>query len=602
MANVNDSGSAKRSTNGLAPLARLIPYVLRYKAQVVAALVFLVLAALTTLVLPLAVRRVIDNGFTNADSGMVNSYFALLAGVALLLAFFSSLRFYFVTLLGESVVSDLRSAVFERVTKLSPSFFDTAQSGEIVSRLASDTAQLKSVMGSSASFALRNVIMGIGSVGAMAFTSPKLAAITLGVIPLIAGPLIFYGRAVRKRSRLAQDRLADATAYATEQIGAVRTLQAFTNESLVNTRYAGAVRESLNAIRDSIMSRSTLTFFAISISFSSIVGVLWVGSRDVMIGVMTAGTLSQFLLYAVIAAGAVGALSEFWNEVNQAAGATERLVELTDIVPDVRSPENPVALPTPALGTVTFEDVSFAYPARPERTVVKGLNFSIKAGETVAFVGLSGAGKSTLFALMLRFYDPSSGRILIDGVDARDAALQPLRARMAFVAQDITVFSSSVADNIAFGRPGASQVEIEAAAKAAHATDFIQALPERYNTLLGERGVTLSGGQRQRIAIARAILRDAPILLLDEATSALDAESETAVQNALDSLTHNRTTLIIAHRLATILKADRILVMDDGKIVEEGNHHSLVAAGGVYARLARLQFDDGSSAFAKAAE
>lgn len=602
MANANNEKAAKRSTNGLAPLARLIPYVLRYRFQVIAALVFLVLAALTTLVLPLAVRRVIDHGFTTADSGLVNSYFAMLASVALLLAFFSSLRFYFVTLLGESVVSDLRSAVFERVTKLSPSFFDTAQSGEIVSRLATDTAQLKSVMGSSASFALRNIIMGLGSVGAMAFTSPKLAAITLGVIPLIAIPLIFYGRAVRKRSRLAQDRLADATAYATEQIGAVRTLQAFTNENLVNARYASAVAESLDAIRNSIMSRSALTFFAISISFSAIVGVLWIGSRDVLNGVMTAGTLSQFLLYAVIAAGAVGALSEFWNEINQAAGATERLVELTDIVPDVRSPEKPVALPSTPLGTVTFENVSFAYPARPERTVVKGLNFSIKAGETVAFVGLSGAGKSTLFALMLRFYDPSSGRILIDGIDAKQADLRPLRERMAFVAQDITVFSSSVADNIAFGRPGASQADIEAAAKAAHATDFIEALPERYNTLLGERGVTLSGGQRQRIAIARAILRNAPILLLDEATSALDAESETVVQNALDDLTRNRTTLIIAHRLATVLKADRILVMDDGKIVEVGDHQSLVALGGIYARLARLQFEDGGLAFVRAAE
>ncbi|MGL4405086.1 MAG: ATP-binding cassette domain-containing protein, partial [Notoacmeibacter sp.] len=293
---------------------------------------------------------------------------------------------------------------------------------------------------------------------------------------------------------------------------------------------------------------------------------------------------------------------EFWNEINQAAGATERLVELTEIVPDVRSPEKPVALPTPTLGTVTFQDVSFAYPARPERTVVKNLNFKIRAGETVAFVGLSGAGKSTLFALMLRFYDPASGRILIDRIDAREADLQALRGRMAFVSQDITVFSSSVADNIAFGRPGASQAEIEAAANAAHATDFINALPERYNTLLGERGVTLSGGQRQRIAIARAILRDAPILLLDEATSALDAESETAVQNALDILTHNRTTLIIAHRLATILKADRILVMDEGQIIEEGTHQSLVAAGSVYARLARLQFEDGGLAFVKAAE
>jgi ATP-binding cassette subfamily B protein len=591
-----------KSTQGLRPLARLAPYLLAYRGKLAAAAIFLVLAAATMLVLPLAVRRVIDHGFSEADGGLVNAYFGMLVGVAVLLALFSSLRFYFVTTLGETVVSDIRRDVFAKVAHLSPAFFDLAQSGEIVSRLASDATQLKSVLASTASFALRNLIMGIGAVIAMAVTSPKLAAIALGAIPLIAVPLIVFGRSVRKRSRAAQDALADATAYATEQIGAVRTLQAFTNEALVSDRFGRAVDDALETVRASVIARSALTFLAIGVAFSSIVGVLWVGSRDVLTGTMTAGTLGQFMLYAVLAASAVGALSEFWNELNQAAGATERLVEILDEEPAIRSPAEPQPLPEPAPGTVRFEDVSFAYPARPSRMVVGGLSFSVKAGETVAVVGPSGAGKSTLFALLMRFYDPASGRILVDGVELRRAELTALRRRMALVAQDVTVFSASVAENIAFGRPGASQAEIEAAARAAHAEAFILALPERYETPLGERGVTLSGGQRQRIAIARAILRDAPILLLDEATSALDAESETAVQNALDVLSKGRTTLIIAHRLATVLKADRILVMDGGRIVEEGTHQSLVAKGGVYARLATLQFKDGGSAFARAAE
>jgi ATP-binding cassette, subfamily B, bacterial len=602
MASVNELRSTKKSKNGLGPLAKLLPYVFEYRLTVLAAVVFLTLAALTTLVLPLAVRRMIDNGFSAADSGFVNSYFAVLVGVAILLALFSSLRYFFVIKLGERIVSDVRRDVFAHVATLSPGFFDTAQSGEIVSRLTADTTQLKAAVGSSASLALRNTITGLGAIAAMMMTSPKLALIALGAIPLVAVPLILFGRNVRQRSRLAQDRLADATAYASEQIGAVRTLQAFTNEKLVTGRFTAAVDEAFEAAQKSVRARAILTFFAISTVFSTVVGVLWIGSRDVMGGTMTPGTLGQFLLYAVIAAGAVGALSEVWSELNQAAGSTERLVELLETETAIATPDHPLPMPDPSLGIVAFENVSFAYPARPERTVLNGLNLTIKAGETVAIVGPSGAGKSTLFSLILRFYDPAAGRVLVDGVDVRLADPQDVRGRMALVSQDITVFSASVTENIAFGRPGADEAAIRAAAKDAYAGDFVTALPEGYATELGERGVTLSGGQRQRIAIARAVLRDAPILLLDEATSSLDAESETLVQQALERLAKNRTTIIIAHRLATVLKADRIVVMDKGRIVEEGTHASLVKKRGVYAKLAKLQFEDGSSAFAKAAE
>jgi ATP-binding cassette, subfamily B, bacterial len=592
--------AAPRGTAGLAPLARLIPYVARYKPMVAAALAALALAAATTLVLPLAVRRMIDSGFGAADSSFVNSYFAVLVGVALLLATFSALRYYFVIKLGERVVSDVRRDVFGHVAHLSPGFFDTAQSGEIVSRLSADATLLKSAVGATMSLALRNTITGLGAVAAMMATSPKLGIIALSAIPLVALPLIFFGRDVRRRSRIAQDKLAEATAYATEQIGAVRTLQAFTNEGLVTGRYTDAVDEAFAAAQQSTRARALLTFFAISTVFSAVVGVLWVGSRDVLAGTMSGGTLSQFLLYAVIAAGAVGALAEVWSELNQAAGATERLVELLETPPAIEAPRNPVMMPEPPRGTVELKDIAFSYPARPDRVVLNGFNLAIKAGERVAIVGPSGSGKSTLFALMMRFYDPASGAVLIDGVDARTADPSSLRRRIALVSQDVTVFSTSVADNIAFGRPGAAMAEIAAAADAANATGFITALPEGFDTKLGERGVTLSGGQRQRIAIARAVLRDAPILLLDEATSALDAESESAVQHALDTLSRGRTTLIIAHRLATVLQADRIVVMDKGRIVEQGTHQSLVKKRGVYARLAKLQFENGAHALAAA--
>ena len=594
-----DEGKRRKS---LRPLARLLPYMKRYSGMVVAALFFLTVAAATTLTLPLAVRRMIDHGFSGADTTFIANYFSMMVVIAAVLALASACRYYFVITLGERVVSDLRRDVFAHVTNLSPSFFDTAQSGEIVSRLAADTTQIKSAVGATASLALRNAIMGLGALGMMVFTSPKLSGLVIAAIPFIVLPLVAFGRSVRRRSRTAQDTLAQATAYAGEQIGAVRTLQAFTNEGLVTAKFSAAVESAFQAARASVLARAVLTFFAIFAVFSSVVAVLWFGSRDVLEGTISAGTLGQFLLYSVIAAGALGALSEVWGELSQAAGATERLAELLDEVPAIAAPASPKPLPAASRGAVAFAGVHFSYPTRPDRPALHGLSFAVKPGETVAIVGPSGAGKSTVFGLILRYYDPQSGTVTIDGVDISEADPVEVRRRIAIVPQDTTVFATSVRENIAFGRPGASDADIEAAARAARADEFIQKLDRGYDTEVGERGIMLSGGQRQRLAIARAILRDAPILLLDEATSALDAESEKLVQSALELLMKGRTTIVIAHRLATVLKADRILVMDEGCIVEEGTHQSLVAKGGVYARLAKLQFEAGSNAYRGAAE
>ncbi|TPK77128.1 ATP-binding cassette domain-containing protein [Mesorhizobium sp. B2-4-15] len=596
------TSSAEERRRSLKPLRRLFPYIGHYRTLVVGAVISLVIAAATTLTLPLAVRRMIDHGFSSSSTTFIAEYFAALVAMAAVLAAASAGRYYFVITLGERVVADIRRDVFAHVTTLSPAFFDTAQSGEIVSRLAADTTQVKSAVGATASVALRNVILGLGAVGMMVVTSPKLSGLVIAAIPIIVLPLVAFGRSVRRKSRQAQDTLADATAYASEQIGAVRTLQAFTNENLVTGRFSGAVEAAFDAARASIFARSFLTFFAIFTIFSSVVAVLWFGSRDVLEGNLSPGTLGQFLLYSVFAAGALGALSEVWGELAQAAGAAERLTEILAEKPAIQAPAEPKPLPAVAKGAIVFDDVSFSYPARPDRAAVHGLSFSVKPGEKVAIVGPSGAGKSTVFSLILRFYDPETGKILVDGVDVREADPVAVRGRIAIVPQDVTIFAASARDNIGFGRPGASEAAIEAAAKDALADEFILKLENGYDSQVGERGVTLSGGQRQRVAIARAILRDAPILLLDEATSALDAESETLVQTALERLMQGRTTIVIAHRLATVLKADRILVMDGGRIVEEGTHQSLVAKGGIYARLAKLQFETGASAFRGAAE
>ena len=601
LATLGDLSTAQVSTTAAAPKSRrpklrpllaLAPYVLRYRGQALAALVALIVASAATLAVPLAVRRMIDFGFSAEGVALINSYFSVIIAVVAVLAGASALRYYLVITLGERIVADLRNDVFRHLTSLSPAFYDTAHSGELVSRLTADTTQIKSAVGASVSMALRNVVLFIGASAMMVITSPKLSGFVLAVIPLIVLPLVAFGRRVQKLSRGAQDTLADASSYASELIGAIRTLQAFTNERLAEMRFGKEVERAYEAARSSTRARAFLTAIVIFLIFASVVAILWIGSHDVLTHQISAGRLGQFVLYAAFAAGALGELSQVWGEISQAAGASERLFEILRIKPDIAPPANPRVLTLPARGDVTFDNVRFAYPTRPDTFVVDGVSFSVKAGEKIAVVGPSGAGKSTLFHLLLRFYDPANGSISLDGVPIRDADPAAVRSRIALVPQDSAVFATSALENIRFGRPEASDVEVARAADLAHATEFIARLPLKFETQLGERGVTLSGGQRQRVAIARAILRDAPLLLLDEATSSLDAESETLVQTALEDLMRNRTTIVIAHRLATVLSCDRILVMEQGRIVEQGTHTSLVAANGLYARLARLQFEN----------
>ncbi len=579
--------AAKRRS--LKPLAALAPYLLRYKTTLVLAFVALLFSALAMLAVPMAVRRMIDFGFSGSDGRFIDRYFMMLIGIGAVLAVASSARFYFVNWLGERVVADLRSDVFRHLSTLGPAFFERTHSAEIMSRLTADTTLMKSAAGSALSQALRNTIMLVGAMVMMFVTSLKLSLLVLVAIPLIVFPLMGYGRAVRRLSRRAQDTLAEASAYAAENLSAVRTMQAFTYEKTASDRFGRAVEQSFQAARDRLKARAGLTGVVILLVVTSIVGVLWYGASAVVNQEMTGGRLGQFVLYALFAGGALAELSEVWGEVQQAAGAAERLSELMAAVPEVRSPANPKPLPKPVRGEIAFRDVTFTYPSR-EVPALTALSFKVAPGETVALVGPSGGGKSTVLSLILRFYDPQQGRIVIDGVGIHEADLAVVRGSIALVPQDVALFADSVAGNISYGSPDADRAAIENAARMAQADSFIRALPQGYDTPLGERGVSLSGGQRQRIAIARALLRDAPILLLDEATSALDAESEADVQRALEAAMKGRTTIVIAHRLATVQKANRILVIDEGRIVEDGTHTKLAQAGGLYARLAELQF------------
>ncbi|WP_246164263.1 ABC transporter transmembrane domain-containing protein [Blastochloris sulfoviridis] len=585
------SPEAVQRRGRLKPLGALLPFVGRYKGRVAAALAALVVATLATLAVPIAVRRMIDHGFASENAGFIDQYFSMMLVVVGVLAAASAVRYYLVTTLGERIVADLRAELFGHLVALDATFYDTAKTGELTSRLTADTTQMKSAVSTAASIALRNVMMFIGAVAMMVVTSPALSGLVLVAIPVIVLPLVAFGRSVRKKSRLAQDTLADAAAFAAESISAVRTLQAFTGEDRARGTFSSAVESAFGAARGATRARAMLTFVGIFLVFASVVAVLWSGAQEVLDGRMTPGTLGQFVLFAVFAASALGQLSEVWGEVSQAAGAAERITELLEVKPRIQEPARPVALPRPALGVVAFENVHFAYPTRTEAPVLGGISFTVRPGERVALVGPSGAGKSTVFHLLLRAYDPLSGVVKLDGIPLTDAAPRDVRRHIALVPQDVDIFAATVAENIRIGRPDASDDEVRRAADLAAADEFVAKLPQGYDTLIGERGITLSGGQRQRIAIARAILKDARVLLLDEATSSLDAESETLVQTALGRLMEGRTTLVIAHRLATTLSADRILVMEGGRIVEDGRHGELVGRGGLYARLARLQFD-----------
>ncbi|MGK7861999.1 ABC transporter transmembrane domain-containing protein [Falsiroseomonas sp. E2-1-a4] len=575
----------------VASLGLLLPHLRPYLSRALAAGFALIAASGLTLALGQGLRHLIDNGFAGGATALDQAAI-FMGSVVALLAVATSARFYLVSWLGERVAADLRRRVFNHVLSLSPSYFETARTGDILSRMTADVALLQSLIGSAISMGLRNTLTGLGALAMLLATSAKLAGIVLAVLPLVIVPLVVFGRRERRLSKVAQERVADLAATAEEALNGLRIVQAFTHEPEDRRRFSREVEGSVAAALRRIASRGFLILAVILLGFGAITFSLWVGGHDVVAGRMTGGELTAFVFYAVLLASSGASMSELWGEIQRAGAAADRLLELLAARPDIPVPARPTALPEPAQGRVAFENIHFAYPTRPAQNALEDFSLVVEPGETVALVGPSGAGKTTVFQLLLRFYDPQFGRVLVDGVDVAQADPAALRGRLGLVPQDPAIFSTSVAENIRYGRLGASDAEVEAAAVAAAADEFIRKLPQGYATHLGARGVTLSGGQRQRIAIARAILRDPPILLLDEATSALDAESEQSVQRALEALSQGRTTLVVAHRLATVRKADRIVVMEAGRIVAVGTHDALVRAGGLYARLAALQFQE----------
>lgn len=597
-------GSERRDRQAarFAHLRRMGRFLAPYKGHAALAAMALTVAAGTVLGFGAGLRWLVDKGLSGGDPALLDQALLGMLVIVSVLAAASWARSYFVSWLGERVAADIRKSVFDRVLDLGPAFFETTRTGEVISRLTTDTTLLQTVVGTSASMAVRNVLLLLGGGAMMAVTSPKLTALVFLVVPLVVAPIVVFGRRVRRLSRLSQDRIGDVGAQVDEALNAIQTVQAFCHEDADRRDFARRVEDAFATALGRISARAAMAAIVILLAFGAIGTILWIGGHDMMAGRITAGDLSAFVFYAVVVAGSVGAISEFASDLQRAAGASERLLELLDSVPEIAVPAHPVALPAPAKGAIALESVVFHYPSRPDRAALDGVSLAVAPGEGVALVGPSGAGKSTVFQLLLRFHDPQAGRATFDGVDLRQADPAAVRRRIAVVPQEPVIFSTTARENIRYGRPSASDEEVHAAAEAAAAMDFVHKLPQGLDTFLGERGVRLSGGQRQRIAIARAILCDPAVLLLDEATSALDSESERLVQAALGRLMSGRTTLVIAHRLSTVQKADRIVVLDRGRVDAMGRHDELVAARGLYARLAALQFDrDGAESAARAA-